>query len=554
MTIKRKKNSFTLVELLVVISIIALIASIILVWIYSARAKTRDGKRISEMDSFRKALEVYQIDARKYPISTEWKMLEADAQEGGGAGGELTQAISPFLSSNLEDPRYGETEGEKVFSYQYISDDDGSEYKACVALELGDLYCVSSESGSDLGAGGSGDGGGAGSSGDCEEVKVLYTNPLTVNTFSFLTTSPGTLLWSYGDGYSGACLSCKIHNYKSTDDGISWTEINTIDVGSSVRNEKIIKDSFGNIYQSFSSDYKVFVYKSNDEGGSWNKVNEIDYTPNLIRTIYLSEDNGKIYLSVGAGNSSYIHRSSDQGINWQIVKQVNSPSGVKALSLLKTVPNTLFWSFSNSTGDVTLYRSIDDGLTWSLNRTIVVGSNYTYDIDLYYSHDGVIYWSFVSNDSNSYLYSSVDQGGNWENVYTILTGGPVNMTSLAEDSDHNIYWSFISNDNKAYLYRFDSLVGAWDGKTISVGGAVLREKFFTSTLNNSSFWTFSPSATFPHNVYLYYSPDSGVTNIEKQMIATGAPINDLGLGDGLDDNVYWFYGSGSEGHLYRCYK
>ncbi len=63
-------KGFTLIELLVVIAIIGILASIVLVSLSSARAKSRDGQRISELKEMQKALELYYSDHGRYPIST----------------------------------------------------------------------------------------------------------------------------------------------------------------------------------------------------------------------------------------------------------------------------------------------------------------------------------------------------------------------------------------------------------------------------------------------------------------------------------------------------
>ena len=69
---KQKTNWFTLVELIVVITILAIlwtIAFISLQW-YSTQA--RDSSRISDISSIKTSLELFQLDAGKYPNPTSW--------------------------------------------------------------------------------------------------------------------------------------------------------------------------------------------------------------------------------------------------------------------------------------------------------------------------------------------------------------------------------------------------------------------------------------------------------------------------------------------------
>ncbi len=64
-----KVRGFTLIELMVVIAIIGLLASIITVSLVSSRAKGRDAKRISDIKTIQLALETYYNDNGYYPTS-----------------------------------------------------------------------------------------------------------------------------------------------------------------------------------------------------------------------------------------------------------------------------------------------------------------------------------------------------------------------------------------------------------------------------------------------------------------------------------------------------
>jgi len=68
---KSGSKSFTLVELLVVISIIGLLSSIIIVSVNGVRKKARDAKRLADMQQIVKALMLYYDDKNgRFPGST----------------------------------------------------------------------------------------------------------------------------------------------------------------------------------------------------------------------------------------------------------------------------------------------------------------------------------------------------------------------------------------------------------------------------------------------------------------------------------------------------
>jgi prepilin-type N-terminal cleavage/methylation domain-containing protein len=62
-------RGFTLIELLVVIAIIGLLSSVVLASLSTARAKSRDARRIADMSQIKIALELYNDEKGYYPGS-----------------------------------------------------------------------------------------------------------------------------------------------------------------------------------------------------------------------------------------------------------------------------------------------------------------------------------------------------------------------------------------------------------------------------------------------------------------------------------------------------
>lgn len=68
-----KKNlGFTLIELLVVIAIIGLLTSIIAVGFGNARLKSRDAKRLSDMNQIKTGMDLFFTTGGGYPDATTW--------------------------------------------------------------------------------------------------------------------------------------------------------------------------------------------------------------------------------------------------------------------------------------------------------------------------------------------------------------------------------------------------------------------------------------------------------------------------------------------------
>lgn len=72
MNIKNKSQGFTLIELLVVIAIIGVLAAVVLVTTGSVRIKSRDARRLSDMQQIKSGLDIYYNLGSGYPATATW--------------------------------------------------------------------------------------------------------------------------------------------------------------------------------------------------------------------------------------------------------------------------------------------------------------------------------------------------------------------------------------------------------------------------------------------------------------------------------------------------
>jgi prepilin-type N-terminal cleavage/methylation domain-containing protein len=89
MSLENNKSGFTLVELMVVVAIIGILASVVLVSLGSARGKTLDSRRISDIKEIQISLEEYLNDRGQLP------------NIGIGPSGENIAYIDNSTSSNV---------------------------------------------------------------------------------------------------------------------------------------------------------------------------------------------------------------------------------------------------------------------------------------------------------------------------------------------------------------------------------------------------------------------------------------------------------------------
>lgn len=104
------KKGFTLIELMVVIFIVALLASLVVVNVNNSRIKSRDAKRISDMGTVSSALAAYYADNHYYPTVGNNGLSNPNY-------GTITAALNTggYLTSVPQDPR---DTGSNVYSYR----------------------------------------------------------------------------------------------------------------------------------------------------------------------------------------------------------------------------------------------------------------------------------------------------------------------------------------------------------------------------------------------------------------------------------------------------
>jgi prepilin-type N-terminal cleavage/methylation domain-containing protein len=72
----KNKFGFTLIEMLVVIAIIAILASVFLVGLGGFRGSAYDSRRLSDLQRVQSYLELYYNINRSYPSASDWQSLE----------------------------------------------------------------------------------------------------------------------------------------------------------------------------------------------------------------------------------------------------------------------------------------------------------------------------------------------------------------------------------------------------------------------------------------------------------------------------------------------
>ena len=151
-----QRRGFTLIELLVVIAIIGILSTIVLASLNTARMKSRDARRLSDIKQLQLALAVYadangggyplrlSVLSPQYisveptdPVSGAEYLYVALYPSGSGLGPACTSGTSYHLGAILEDP-----------TNQYLATD--GDFFSASSPDPGGLYCLGSTSGADF--------------------------------------------------------------------------------------------------------------------------------------------------------------------------------------------------------------------------------------------------------------------------------------------------------------------------------------------------------------------------------------------------------------------
>jgi type II secretion system protein G len=140
-----KISGFSLIELLVVISLIAILLSVSLVASDNARKSGRDSKRKADLEQIRSALEIYRNDCRAYPSND--KVVSGDSLTGTEQSGSVClEDTDIYMESIPADPLPG-----RKYHYLQSTSNPTNQYVICASLENGGDDVVSGCTSADCG-------------------------------------------------------------------------------------------------------------------------------------------------------------------------------------------------------------------------------------------------------------------------------------------------------------------------------------------------------------------------------------------------------------------
>jgi len=125
----RENKGFTIIELIVVISIISFLASIVLASVNGFMSKARDARRKADLRSLAIAIMMYQGNNGDLPMTTGWCTYISNSKNVWGIN--FQNDIKPYLPKTPLDPILANNVGDYFY---YNTNDLNGHFTVCAIL------------------------------------------------------------------------------------------------------------------------------------------------------------------------------------------------------------------------------------------------------------------------------------------------------------------------------------------------------------------------------------------------------------------------------------
>jgi hypothetical protein len=315
--------------------------------------------------------------------------------------------------------------------------------------------------------------------------------------------SPNIMYLATGDGNTRDVRGFGI--WKSTNSGLTWTLL----PGSTGLNTafKIICDNAGNVYVAT---YGSGLRRSTDGGTTWPAITPSGLTANAsyVTDIELSST-GRLHASFGYLTSRVQHTFTDNpstvtSADWTISTGIRKSTTTAHRLEMATQGNILYAVTVNSSLNIdSCYKSVDGGLSWTLQNTAIYTSALTngqgyYDITLGINPD----------NTSEFIVGGVDAYRSFNDGVTIQRATYWVASAPYVHADHHfMQWYKVGTDSRILIGHDGGISQSYDG------GINFVDR--NQNLGIKQFYSCAISPTANENYFLGGTQDNGCHQLKN---------------------------------------
>ncbi len=336
-----------------------------------------------------------------------------------------------------------------------------------------------------------------------------YFDNLAITTIAHNPINPDTIYFGTGEGFFNADAIAGDGIWRSTDGGVTWTQLSSTTSSTYSYIQKIVVDSNGYVYAATRNGG---VRKSTDHGSTWSKVLGTSYSATTNRAADIEiASNGDLYAAMGIFSTDGIYKSTDEGSNWT---QVYTSSGEHRIELACAPSDSDYvYMISQSSSNYeanAVRRTTNGGSSWTTltNPDDVFSDNFCksqawYNISMAvdpYDRDNVVIGGID-------LYKTTNGGTTWTEISHWY--GATGLPEVHSDQHIALY---APNSSDTILFGNDG--GIYLSTDISAGSPSFSHQ--VATYNVTQFYGCALNPTALSGQALAGSQDNGSHRFDNQ--------------------------------------
>ncbi|MEM9325998.1 MAG: fibronectin type III domain-containing protein [Bacteroidota bacterium] len=186
-----------------------------------------------------------------------------------------------------------------------------------------------------------------------QNIDDFWAN-IAITTITYDPTNTQTFYVGTGEGFFNADAIRGAGIWKSTNGGVSWTQLPSTNVPNFYYVQKVAVTPTGTLLAATSAG----LFRSVDGGASWSSLFSGPFSDIEVAS------NGDVYASAGIFSPGSVRKSTTDGVSWTTVTPASGGERIE-LAIAPSDPNTVYAVASVNSSIAWLRKTTNGGLSWS---------------------------------------------------------------------------------------------------------------------------------------------------------------------------------------------